>query len=201
MTARTARGTSRRAPRPDERRGRPDRRRRPCSRRCALRPVWARCRAALSCRAPAASPEGRTRAAPAERAVRSRSTSLSEETMTTKRSAAAATIFSRVCAAPPPFTSQPSGATWSAPSTASRGGRASRMRSTVRPSSRAACSVSSDVATQRMSSSRAASAGRKYATVRACAEADCHPVFDELGRSLGREALFVVVAHRGTVSR
>ena len=28
-----------------------------------------------------------------------------------------------------------------------------------------------------------------------------HPVPDELGRSLGREALFVVVAHRGTVGR
>ena len=37
-----------------------------------------------------------------------RSTSLSDETITTKRSAAAATIFSRVCAPPPPFTIQPS---------------------------------------------------------------------------------------------
>jgi hypothetical protein len=32
------------------------------------------------------------------------------------------------------------------------------------------------------------------------AEADRHPRFDELGRSLGREALFVVVAHGSTVS-
>ena len=35
-----------------------------------------------------------------------------------KRSAAAATIFSRTWAPPPPFTSQPSGAIWSAPSIA-----------------------------------------------------------------------------------
>ena len=40
-----------------------------------------------------------------------RSTSLSEETMTTKLSAAAATAFSRVWAAPPPFTTHPEGAT------------------------------------------------------------------------------------------
>ena len=38
--------------------------------------------------------------------------------MTTNRAAAAATAFSRVCAAPPPFTTQPDGATWSAPSIA-----------------------------------------------------------------------------------
>ena len=38
--------------------------------------------------------------------------------MTMNRSAAAATIFSRKCAPPPPLISQPSGATWSAPSIA-----------------------------------------------------------------------------------
>ena len=32
------------------------------------------------------------------------------------------------------------------------------------------------------------------------AETDCHPRLDELGRSLGRKALFVVVAHVSTVS-
>ena len=46
----------------------------------------------------------------------SASTGLDESAMTTKRSAAAARIFSRVCAPPPPLTSQPSGAIWSAPS-------------------------------------------------------------------------------------
>jgi len=34
---------------------------------------------------------------------------LSDEAITMKRRAAVATIFSRVCAEPPPFTSQPSG--------------------------------------------------------------------------------------------
>ena len=43
-------------------------------------------------------------------------TGLDESAMTTKRSAAAATIFSRVWAAPPPLTNQPSGEIWSAPS-------------------------------------------------------------------------------------
>ena len=47
-----------------------------------------------------------------------RSTGLVESAITTKRSAAAATIFSRVWAPPPPLTSQRSGATWSAPSIA-----------------------------------------------------------------------------------
>ena len=46
------------------------------------------------------------------------STGFEESAMTTKRSAAAATIFSRVWAPPPPLTSQPSGAIWSAPSIA-----------------------------------------------------------------------------------
>jgi hypothetical protein len=39
-----------------------------------------------------------------------RSTGFVESAMTTKRSAVAATIFSRVCAPPPPLTSQRSGA-------------------------------------------------------------------------------------------
>ena len=54
------------------------------------------------------------------------------------RSAAAATIFSRVWAAPPPFTSQPSGVTWSAPSTARSSPSSASNGSTSRPSSRAA---------------------------------------------------------------
>ena len=98
----------------------------------------------------------------------SRSTSLSDPTITTKRSAAAATAFSRVCAAPPPLTSQPAGSTWSAPSIAmSRraGAPVPANASTRSPSSRAALSVAGDVATQRRSSARAASAGSRYATV------------------------------------
>src|SRR3954453_20484930 len=98
----------------------------------------------------------------------SRSTSLSEETITINRSAAARTAFSRVWAAPPPFTSQPDGATWSAPSIATSS-RASAIAppngSTLMPRSRAMCSVAAEVATQRRSSPRAASAGSRYATV------------------------------------
>ena len=84
--------------------------------------------------------------------------------MTTKRSDAAATSFSRVWAAPPPFTSQPDGATWSAPSMArsSRDGASGPANgSTGIPSSRAASSVAGEVATQRSSSLRAASAGSR----------------------------------------
>ena len=56
-----------------------------------------------------------------------RSTSLSAETITTNRSAAAATIFSQEWVPPPPLMSQPEGATWSAPSIAmSSRGSASR---------------------------------------------------------------------------
>src|SRR5205823_435249 len=46
----------------------------------------------------------------------SASTILLAETITMKRSLAAATAFSRVCAPPPPLTSQPAGSTSSAPS-------------------------------------------------------------------------------------
>src|SRR4051812_47266925 len=85
--------------------------------------------------------------------------------MTTKRSAAAATIFSRVWAPPPPLTSQPSGLIWSAPSIAmsSRSRRSNGSTSSPRP--RAATSVATDVATQRSRSPRRASAGSRCATV------------------------------------
>src|SRR5262245_16978203 len=88
--------------------------------------------------------------------------------MTTHRSAAAATAFSRVCAAPPPFTSQPDGSTWSAPSTAmsNRGSAPMPAKdSTCNPRSRAAVSVATEVATQRRSRPRDARAGSRNATV------------------------------------
>ena len=94
-----------------------------------------------------------------------RSTGLLESAITTNRSAAAATIFSRVWAPPPPLTSQPSGATWSAPSIAISSRSRSANGSTAIPSSRAARSVRGEVATQRISSRRAASAGSRWATV------------------------------------
>ena len=116
------------------------------------------------------------------------------------RSRPAATIFSRVWAAPPPFTSQPSGVTWSAPSTA----RSSLSRvsngSTSRPSSRAALLGRGR---RRHAADGEASRGQRRQEVpdrRARAQADGHPGLDQLGRGLGREALFVVRGHRGTVS-
>jgi hypothetical protein len=85
--------------------------------------------------------------------------------MTTNRSAAAATTFSRVWAPPPPFTSQPSGATWSAPSIAMSMRSMAPKSSIGIPSSRAARSVAGEVATHRMSSLRSARAGSRWATV------------------------------------
>ena len=99
---------------------------------------------------------------------RIRSTTLSDDMTTTKRSADAATIRSRVCAPPFPLTTQPSAASWSAPSTA----RSSRLGAllpwkgtTWRPSSTASASVASEVATQTRSRVRAASACTKYVAV------------------------------------
>ena len=69
-------------------------------------------------RARAASRRARSGAARAGSGRRAPSTGFDESAITTNRSAAAATIFSRVCAPPPPLTSQPSGAIWSAPSIA-----------------------------------------------------------------------------------
>ena len=81
--------------------------------------------------------------------------------MTMNRSAAAATIFSRVCAPPPPLISQPSGVIWSAPSMA-MSNRSMLPPSSIRsPSSRAACSVRSEVAAHTMSSERRARAGSR----------------------------------------
>ncbi len=104
---------------------------------------------------------------------RTRSTTFSDETITTKRSAAAATIFSRVWAPPPPFTTHELGVTWSAPSTAMS--RAPSSVTSCRPSSRAAFSVAGDVAMQRMSRRRSASARRKYATVVPVPRPTCIP--------------------------
>ena len=85
--------------------------------------------------------------------------------MTTKCSAAPATIFSLVWAPPPPLTSQPSGEIWSAPSIV-MSNRSMLVTASIRmPSSRAACSVRGDVAAQTMSRERLASAGSRYATV------------------------------------
>ena len=64
--------------------------------------------------------------------------------------AAAATIFSRRWAPPPPLISQPSGVTWSVPSIAMSSRSSSLNSSTGMPSSRACCSVVTEVATQRI---------------------------------------------------
>jgi hypothetical protein len=98
--------------------------------------------------------------------------------MTTKRSDEAATIFSRVCAAPPPLTIQPSGAIWSAPSMATSRRAMPVKDSTASPSARASSSVR-----------------REVRDGRARAEPDGHPVFHELGGGLGRDALLVFDIH------
>src|SRR6202453_1084400 len=92
-------------------------------------------------------------------------TGLEDAALTTNRSPAPATIFSRVCAPPPPLTSQPSGAIWSAPSMVMSNRSVLGTSSILRPSARAACSVRGDVAAQTMLSDRLARAGSRYATV------------------------------------
>ena len=85
--------------------------------------------------------------------------------MTTKRSAAAATILSRVCAPPPPLISQPTGSTWSAPSMV-RSSRSTSVKGlTSSPTAPASSAVAGDVATHVMSNRRAPSAGTSSATV------------------------------------
>src|SRR5579875_1666632 len=92
-------------------------------------------------------------------------TGVVESAITTNRAAAAATIFSRVWAPPPPLTSQPSGAIWSAPSIAMSSRASSPNGSTGRPSASAARSVAGEVATQRSASRRRARTGSSRATV------------------------------------
>ena len=95
-------------------------------------------------------------------------TNLSADTMTMNASAAAATLFSRVCAAPPPLMIQPCGSTWSAPSIAmSRWSTPSTpvKDSTRSPKARAACSVRIEVATHTMSSCRSLRTSSRCATV------------------------------------
>ena len=100
-------------------------------------------------RAGSGSRRARTRRAPAAPAAQAVSVGLLESAITTKRSAAAATIFSRVWAPPPPLTSQRSGDIWSAPSIAMSSRTKASNASTARPSSRPRSSVSTEVATQR----------------------------------------------------
>ena len=122
-------------------------------------------------------------------------TGLDESAMTTKRSAAAATIFSRVWAAPPPFTSHPSGEIWSAPSMAmSKPVDAVEGLDSEHPTPRAASSVRGEVATQRMSSDRRARAGRGGHR-RTGAEPHGHGVLDQLCGGLGGELLLPLDAH------
>ena len=134
---------------------------------------------------------------------RSRSTSLSEETITTKRSAAAATIFSRVGAAT--TLHEPGvGRELVGPSTAtSRAWRLPSSATSSSPTARAAVSVSGDVATQRRSRLREASEQKEVRDGRSGAEADRHPVFDQLCGCLGGQPLLAldVGAHVGATLR
>ena len=114
--------------------------------------------------------------------------------MTTNRSAAPATIFSRVWAPPPPLTSQPSGATWSAPSMVRSNRSMLATSSILRPSSRAACSVRGDVAAHTMSSDRWPGPGADRHG-RAGAQPDGHAVLDQLRGRLRGDLLLSLDAH------
>jgi hypothetical protein len=92
----------------------------------------------------------------------------------TKRSAAAATIFSPVWAPPPPLISQPEGATWSAPSIARSSPSNVLNGSTFSPSSSAICSVRGE--------------GCDVGD-----ESHAHPVSDEDHRGLSDRFLRVIV--------
>ena len=115
-----------------------------------------------------------------------------------KRSAAAATIFSRRWAPPPPLISQPSGVTWSVPSIAMSSRASSLNSSTGIPRPRACSSVATEVATQRIPLEAAGGDRRQQVgDGGAGAEADGHPVLDQLCRRLGGESLLRVrVGHR-----
>ena len=109
--------------------------------------------------------------------------------MTTKRSAAAATIFSRVCAPPPPFTSQPSGATWSAPSIArSRRSSPSNARREPELARRAPRWPATWPRTAARARARRGPGGGS-AHGRAGPQADRHPVLDDQRRRLGGRVL------------
>ena len=115
---------------------------------------------------------------------------MSDEAITTNRSAAAATIFSRVWAAPPPFTSHPAGSTWSAPSIAmsSRSRRVERL------------DREPELAGRRLGLRRGRDAadvepplgqrGEEVGDRRAGPEPDRHAVLDELGGELRGALLF-----------
>ena len=120
--------------------------------------------------------------------------------MTTKRSAAAATIFSRVCAPPPPLTSQPSGATWSAPSIAMSSRSSASNGSTESPSSRAARSVAGEVATQRMLEAAVGERRQQVGDRRAGAQSDRHAVLDQLRGGLGGGALLAIDGGSGATA-
>ena len=155
------------------------------SRRSRRRPGCAARPGAVPVQAAPVWPPTRSRGARAGRAASGRWTSLFEETITTKRSAAAASAFSRVCAPPPPLTSQPDGAAWSAPSivrSRSWSGASGPMNDwTSIPSSRAARSVAGELVTHRTSSRHTARAREQVGHGRAGPQADDHPALDELG--------------------
>ncbi len=85
---------------------------------------------------------------------------------------------SRVCAPPPPLTSQPAGSTWSAPSMARSRRSMSVKGRTSSPWARASSSVAGEVATQVMSRPAAPEHGHQLGDRRAGAQPDAHPVLD-----------------------
>ena len=118
--------------------------------------------------------------------------------MTTKRSAAAATIFSRVWAPPPPFTTQRSAATWSAPSTA-RSRRGERVLAGERLDAEPERERGLLGRGRRGDAAQLEAAWRerfeKQRRGRAGAETDRHSVLDERRRGLGGEPLLALEVH------
>ena len=112
--------------------------------------------------------------------------------MTTNRSAAAATIFSRVWAPPPPLISQPSGAIWSAPSIA--------MSSRSMPSN--GSTAEAELAPSLLGRDRRGDAadvefaggesGEEVGDGGPGPQPDQHPALDQLGGGLGGEPLLVL---------
>ena len=181
--------------RPRRVRRRPSRRSRRGSPRSGVARAPVRRRADLSSRSVAASPN---RSSSSGTGGRSRSTSLSAETITTNRSSCGGDdLLAQMGSVPALDRPAPVG-DLVGPVDGDVEAVEPSNGSTGIPRAVAACSVSGDVATQRRSVSlRAASARSSHADRSARAQPDPHPRFDERGRGPGCLAhLLVLRAHR-----
>ena len=122
--------------------------------------------------------------------ARARRPAFDSSTITTKRSAAAATIFSRVCAPPPPLTSQRSGATSSAPSIArSRRVRVSNDSTGEAELARLLLGRRAGRDAAQVAQAALGQGGEEEVDGRAGPEPEAHAVLDERRRLGGRRPL------------